>query len=89
MHTPCYCGYHHDDESDGSEYDTDYDIDYDIDCDEFDGSLGNIQVDLSSYMDIGPINTDSNTDSYYGLPNDYYYAGWRMNITMVHTELVM
>ena len=79
MHTPCYCGYHHDDESDVSEYDTDYDSDYD--SDEFDVS-DNIR-DLSSYMDIGPNETymDSYTDYYYGLPNDYDYADWRMNIT--------
>lgn len=86
MHTPCYCGYHHDDESD---YDSDYDMDYD--GEDFEVSLGNIQIDLSSYMDIGPIDTDTDTytDSYYGLPNDYDYADWRMNISMVHTELVM
>ena len=91
MHTPCYCGYHHDDESDLLEYDTEYDSDYDIDCEDFEVSLGNIQVDLSSYMDIGPNETymDSYTDTYYGLPNDYDYADWRMNITMVHNELIM
>ena len=86
MPTPCYCGYHHDDESeyDESEYD---ESEYDSDYNAYEVSLGNIQVDLSSYMDIGP--NYSVSDAYCGLPNDYNYADWRMNITMVHMELVM
>ena len=91
MRTPCYCGYHHDYESDYSEYETEYDSDYETD--QFDGCTGFIQVDLSSYMDLGINDTylyaDPKTDTYYGLPNNYDYIDWRMNISMVHNELVM